>query len=226
MAADTRFSGILGIRWQKRRFYLFISDVRPCQIQWQHCQQCPTSAENRKSNGGRQTRNIYSVSRDWNEISKKCQRLPQHFRSCWFMVILPTVNEVSRQLKIKMAAFKPEVRCISRLERNIREIPTATLTLFYHTRFNCNTAHIVIVHRVHSGNFHLPYFTWNTRVLVLFSFHKSQFGLVRRCGIVGSTLAFGSIGHGFESEHRLFSHHSALAFSKLRSFDDSVRCLV
>jgi len=23
-----------------------------------------------------------------------------------------------------------------------------------------------------------------------------------------STLAFGSIGHGFESEHRLFSHHS------------------
>jgi len=28
---------------------------------------------------------------------------------------------------------------------------------------------------------------------------------------VGSTLAFGSIGHGFESEHRLFSHHSASA---------------
>jgi len=34
---------------------------------------------------------------------------------------------------------------------------------------------------------------------------------------VGSTLAFGSIGHGFESEHRLFSHHGASAFSKLRS---------
>jgi len=35
--------------------------------------------------------------------------------------------------------------------------------------------------------------------------------------IVGSTLAFRSIGLGFESEHRLFSHHSASAFSKLRS---------
>jgi len=40
-------------------------------------------------------------------------------------------------------------------------------------------------------------------------------GAVR--GVVGSTLAFGSIGHGFESEHRLFSHHGASAFSKLRS---------
>jgi len=39
---------------------------------------------------------------------------------------------------------------------------------------------------------------------------------VRRCGEVGSTLAFGSIGHGFESEHHLFSHYSASAFSKLR----------
>jgi len=27
-----------------------------------------------------------------------------------------------------------------------------------------------------------------------------------RCDVVGSTLAFGSIGHGFESEHCLFSH--------------------
>jgi len=27
---------------------------------------------------------------------------------------------------------------------------------------------------------------------------------VGRRGVVGSTLAFGSIGHGFESEHRLF----------------------
>jgi len=54
---------------------------------------------------------------------------------------------------------------------------------------------------------------------------------VRRCGVVGSTLAFGSIGHGFESEHSLFSHHSASAFSKLRSLakcslDDSVRRLL
>jgi len=35
--------------------------------------------------------------------------------------------------------------------------------------------------------------------------------------LVGSTLAFRAIGHGFESEHRLFSHNSASAFSKLRS---------
>jgi len=39
--------------------------------------------------------------------------------------------------------------------------------------------------------------------------------LVGRCGVVGSTLAFGSIGHGFESEHRLFSHYGASTFSKL-----------
>jgi len=38
-----------------------------------------------------------------------------------------------------------------------------------------------------------------------------------RCGVRGSTLAFGSIGHGFEFEHCLFSHHGASAFSKLRS---------
>jgi len=54
---------------------------------------------------------------------------------------------------------------------------------------------------------------------------------VGRRGVVGSTLAFGSIGHGFESEHRLFSHHSASAFSKLKSLakcslDDSVRRLL
>jgi len=53
----------------------------------------------------------------------------------------------------------------------------------------------------------------------------------KRCGLVGSTLAFGSIGHGLESEHRLFSHHGASAFSKLRSLakcslDDSVRRLL
>jgi len=56
--------------------------------------------------------------------------------------------------------------------------------------------------------------------------------LVGRCGVVGSILAFGSIGHaGFESEHRLISHHSTSAFSKLRSLaqcslDDSARCLL
>jgi len=37
--------------------------------------------------------------------------------------------------------------------------------------------------------------------------------IVGRRGVVSSTLAFGSIGHGFESEHRLFSHHGASAFS-------------
>jgi len=51
------------------------------------------------------------------------------------------------------------------------------------------------------------------------------------CGVVVSILAFRSIGHGFESEHRLFSHHEASAFSKLRSLakcslDDSVRRLL
>lgn len=42
-------------------------------------------------------------------------------------------------------------------------------------------------------------------------------GFVGRCGVVGSTLAFGSTGRGFDPEHRYFSHHSASAFSKLRS---------
>jgi len=42
-------------------------------------------------------------------------------------------------------------------------------------------------------------------------------GVAGRCGVVGSTLAFGSIGHEFESEHRLLSHHSASVFNKLRS---------
>jgi len=53
--------------------------------------------------------------------------------------------------------------------------------------------------------------------------------LVGRCGIVGSTLAFGFIV--FESEHRLFSHHGASALIKLMSLakcslDDSVRRLL
>jgi len=57
------------------------------------------------------------------------------------------------------------------------------------------------------------------------------FFFVGRCGAVGNTLAFGYIGHGFESEHRLFSHHSTSAFNKLRSLakcslDDSVRRLL
>jgi len=32
----------------------------------------------------------------------------------------------------------------------------------------------------------------------------------RRRGVVGSTLAFGSIGHVFESEHRLFSQQAEI----------------
>jgi len=50
---------------------------------------------------------------------------------------------------------------------------------------------------------------------------------VRRYGVEGSTLTFGSVGHGFESEQRLFSNNGASAFSKVRSLascslDDSV----
>jgi len=50
----------------------------------------------------------------------------------------------------------------------------------------------------------------------ILSFHGTWFSDVQRghCGVVGNTLAFGSIGHGFESEHRLFSHHGASAFSR------------
>jgi len=52
--------------------------------------------------------------------------------------------------------------------------------------------------------------------------------IVGRCGVVGSTLAFGSIGHGFESEHRLFSHHGEIKLRSLAkcSLDDSVRRLL
>jgi len=32
-----------------------------------------------------------------------------------------------------------------------------------------------------------------------------------------AVIAFGSVGRWFESEHRLFSHHSVSAFSKLKS---------
>jgi len=33
-------------------------------------------------------------------------------------------------------------------------------------------------------------------------------------GVVGSTLAFGSIGHGFESEHRLFSQSYCISLQQ------------
>jgi len=46
---------------------------------------------------------------------------------------------------------------------------------------------------------------------------RGTLSVVERCGVVGNTLAFGLISHGFESEHRLFSHQNASAFSELRS---------
>jgi len=69
------------------------------------------------------------------------------------------------------------------------------------------------------------------RSIALHSIVHGTVMVVGRRGVVGSTLAFGSIGHGFDSEHRLFSHHGASAFSKLRSQakcsqDDSVRRLL
>jgi len=36
---------------------------------------------------------------------------------------------------------------------------------------------------------------------------------VGRRGLVDSILAFGSIGHGFAYEHRIFSHHSESLYS-------------
>jgi len=46
-----------------------------------------------------------------------------------------------------------------------------------------------------------------------------------------STLAFGFMSHGFESEYRIFSHHLSSGYSKLRlltkcSLDDTVRRLL
>ena len=52
---------------------------------------------------------------------------------------------------------------------------------------------------------------------VIFHMHGFDLHVVGRCGVVGSTLAFGSTGLGLDPEHRYFSHHSASAFSKLRS---------
>jgi len=68
-------------------------------------------------------------------------------------------------------------------------------------------------------------------VMVLVDDLLQRLYVLRRFGVVGSTLAFGSMGHGFESEHGLFYHHSASAFSKLRSLakcslDDSARRLL
>ena len=47
---------------------------------------------------------------------------------------------------------------------------------------------------------------------------------VGRWGVVGSTLAFGSTGRGIDSELRYFAHHSASAFSKLRSLASCPLC--
>jgi len=45
-----------------------------------------------------------------------------------------------------------------------------------------------------------------TIIKVWFKSHqgRAMYSMVGRCDVVGSTLAFGSIGHGFESEHRFF----------------------
>jgi len=76
--------------------------------------------------------------------------------------------------------------------------------------------------------FYCRYLSHTTRAAALGVYYPKHLG---HSGVVGSTLAFGFISHGFESEHRLFSHHSASAFSKLRSpakcsLDDSVRRLL
>jgi len=54
-------------------------------------------------------------------------------------------------------------------------------------------------------------------VLVIVLMVCAVLGNMERCGVMGSTFAFASIGHASESERRLFSHHGASAFSKLRS---------
>jgi len=48
--------------------------------------------------------------------------------------------------------------------------------------------------------------------------YRPKGNCVGRCGVVGSTLAFGS----FESEHRLFSHHSASDRLRCRAASDNV----
>jgi len=65
-----------------------------------------------------------------------------------------------------------------------------------------------------------------TQVVDKFGVTDVAQSVLGRCRVVGSTLAFGSIGHGLESELHLFSHYSVSAFNKLRSLDDSVRCLL
>jgi hypothetical protein len=53
---------------------------------------------------------------------------PDIFDHAHFKGVTPTMPDVSRLLKINMAAVKPEVHCISGTGRDINEIPTATPT--------------------------------------------------------------------------------------------------
>jgi len=86
------------------------------------------------------------------------------------------------------------------------------------------------LHALNKVYFSIPYqFNLKTHRITILGSH--QVCQAENRGIVGSTHAFGTIGHGFESEHRLFSHHIASAFSKLRSLakcslDDLVQRLL
>jgi len=85
-------------------------------------------------------------------------------------------------------------------------------TRFGNTKSGAIDAHDVINGRNGKQRHHALHYTRDGNIL-----------FVWRCGVAHSPS-----GHGFESEHRLFSHHTASAFSKLRSLpkcslDDSVR---
>jgi hypothetical protein len=66
------------------------------------------------------------VSPEREEISTKFQRLPDIFDPAHFKGVTSTMPDVSRLLKINMAAVKPEVDFITGTGRDINEIPTAT----------------------------------------------------------------------------------------------------
>jgi hypothetical protein len=68
---------------------------------------------------------ISGTGRDINEIPTAT---PTFSTTPTSMQLLPTLPDISRLLKINMAAVKPEVDCISGTGRHINEIPTATPT--------------------------------------------------------------------------------------------------
>jgi len=71
----------------------------------------------------------------------------------------------------------------------------------------------------------LPYSYLSKKVLVLVS-NDLGLGRGRGLGLDKKVLVTALIGHGFESEHRLFSHLGASAFSKLRSLAYSAHCTI